>query len=70
MNTEHPIASTSSTTIHSLDDLHTHVSPSVPPHYLTHHIAQTLLRKGFQGAEAGALTEIERLLEHRKLTSS
>lgn len=65
-----PIASTSSTTIQSLDDLHTHLQATAPPAYLTHHIASTLLRKGFQGAEAGALSEIERLLEHRTLIDS
>jgi hypothetical protein len=61
------VPSTSATTIQSLDRLHTHLAPSTPSHYLTRHIASTLLRRGFQGAEAGALTEIERLLEHRKL---
>jgi hypothetical protein len=64
---DQPIASTSATTIQSLDTLHTHLPSAAPPQYLIHHIASTLLRKGFQGAEAGALAEIERLLEHRKL---
>jgi len=67
---DQPIASTSATTIQSLDALHTYLPSAAPPKYLTHHIASTLLRKGFQGAEAGALAEIERLLEHRELESS
>lgn len=58
-------APVSATTIRSLDRLHTHLHPDAPAHYLTHHVATALLRRGFQGAEAGALTEIERLLEHR-----
>jgi hypothetical protein len=67
---DQPIASTSATTIKSLDTFHTHLPSTAPPHYLSHHIASTLLRKGFAGAEAGALAEIERLLEHRKLIIS
>lgn len=60
------VPSTSATVIKSVDSLHTHLSPSVPSHYLTRYIASALLRRGFQGAESGALTEIERLLEHRE----
>ncbi|WVQ76706.1 hypothetical protein IAR50_006380 [Cryptococcus sp. DSM 104548] len=41
----------------------THLPPSSVPPYLRHLIVQILLRKGFDGAEAGALGEIERLLE-------
>jgi hypothetical protein len=63
-----PVPTIAATTIKSLDNLHTHLPPTVPAHYLTHHVVQTLLRKGFHGAEAGALTEIERLLEHRKFS--
>ncbi|ORY25339.1 hypothetical protein BCR39DRAFT_544363 [Naematelia encephala] len=60
MSTDQP----SSTTINSLPDPHTHLDPSVPPQYLARFIAQTLQRKGFEGGEAGAIVEMERLLEH------
>ncbi|TYJ58162.1 hypothetical protein B9479_000986 [Cryptococcus floricola] len=45
------------------DPSSTHLPPSSVPPYLRHLIVQILLRKGFDGAEAGALGEIERLLE-------
>jgi hypothetical protein len=53
-------------TLHSLNDLHTHVRPTSPAEYLRHLIINTLKRKGFEAAEAGTIAELERLLEHRK----
>ncbi|WWC59083.1 uncharacterized protein I303_101630 [Kwoniella dejecticola CBS 10117] len=41
-----------------------YIPPEIPPVYLRQIIVDLLLRRGFEGAEAGALTEIERLLEH------
>ena len=53
-------------TLSSLDSPHTDLSPSAPPAYLHHVIASTLKRKGFEAAEAGALVEMERLVERRE----
>ena len=55
-------------TVTSLSELHTHLDPSSPPEYLQHVIVSTLHRKGFHAAEAGALAEMERLLERRRRT--
>ncbi|KAK8846663.1 hypothetical protein IAR55_005750 [Kwoniella newhampshirensis] len=57
--------STSNTTITSLPSASSaiHIPPSTPSAYLRQVIVQTLLNRGFGGAEAGALAEIERLLE-------
>ncbi|WWC67569.1 uncharacterized protein I206_101478 [Kwoniella pini CBS 10737] len=41
-----------------------YISPDVPSTYLRQVIVDLLLKRGFEGAEAGALAEIERLLEH------
>nr|XP_031861812.1 uncharacterized protein CI109_002641 [Kwoniella shandongensis]KAA5528884.1 hypothetical protein CI109_002641 [Kwoniella shandongensis] len=58
-------ASSSATTITSLptSSSSTHIPPSTPSAYLRQVIVNTLLKRGFEGAEAGALAEIERLLE-------
>ncbi|WVQ83840.1 hypothetical protein IAT38_005984 [Cryptococcus sp. DSM 104549] len=40
-----------------------YLPPSAPPAFLQHLIVSSLLRRGYDGAEAGALGEIERLLE-------
>ncbi|GFZ49050.1 hypothetical protein JCM24511_06800 [Saitozyma sp. JCM 24511] len=40
------------------------VPPNLPSQYLSYLIVTTLQRAGFDGAEAGALAEMERLLEH------
>ncbi|WWC87267.1 uncharacterized protein L201_002155 [Kwoniella dendrophila CBS 6074] len=42
----------------------TYIPPNVPQVYLRQMVVELLLKRGFEGAEAGALTEIERLLEH------
>lgn len=42
------------------------VPPTLPSQYLSYLIVTTLQRAGFDGAEAGALAEMERLLEHRE----
>ena len=55
------------TTIQSLDQLSTNLSPEVPPAFLQHLIGSTVKRRGFDTAEAGALAKIERLLELRTL---
>lgn len=41
--------------------------PSAPSEYLRQMAGITLAREGFEGAEAGALSEVERLLENRTL---
>ncbi|OCF59193.1 hypothetical protein L486_03695 [Kwoniella mangroviensis CBS 10435] len=41
-----------------------YLPPDVPQAYVRQVIVNLLLKRGFEGAEAGALTEIERLLEH------
>ncbi|OCF42099.1 hypothetical protein I317_04070 [Kwoniella heveanensis CBS 569] len=58
-------ATASTSTIRSLpsDPNSTYVPPDVPPAYLRDAVVGILLRRGFQSAEAGALAEIERLLE-------
>lgn len=53
-------------TISSLDNLHTHLPPSTPAEYVRYLLITTLQRKGFDSAEAGAIAEMEKLLEHRK----
>jgi hypothetical protein len=57
-------------TLSSLDSLSTHLPPSTPAEYLRYVIITTLRRKGYNAAEAGALAEMERLVEHRKLSPS
>lgn len=42
--------------------------PSAPTEYLRQMTAMTLSGEGFEGAEAGALSEVERLLEERVFT--
>jgi hypothetical protein len=44
---------------------HVSLPPSAPSEYLKQVTAMTLVSEGFGGAEAGALSEVERLLEHR-----
>ncbi|WRT65130.1 uncharacterized protein IL334_002072 [Kwoniella shivajii] len=41
-----------------------YVPPDAPQAYLRQVVVHMLLKRGFEGAEAGALAEIERLLEH------
>nr|XP_019047565.1 hypothetical protein I302_04181 [Kwoniella bestiolae CBS 10118]OCF26495.1 hypothetical protein I302_04181 [Kwoniella bestiolae CBS 10118] len=41
-----------------------YLPPNIPQTYIRQTIVDLLLKRGFEGAEAGALTEIERLLEH------
>jgi hypothetical protein len=53
------------TTTASLDTQTITLHPSTPPQYLQRMIMTTLHRKGFESAEAGALAEMERLLENR-----
>lgn len=50
---------------HSQDVRATQVPPSSAPAYLNRLVGGALARRGFDGAEAGALTEMERLVEHR-----
>ena len=57
------------TTRSSLNPSYTHLDPAVPPAYLRRMIVSTLHRKGAEGAEAGVIAEMERLLERRKLDS-
>ncbi|WVQ97688.1 hypothetical protein IAU59_004802 [Kwoniella sp. CBS 9459] len=58
-------ASASTSTIRSLpsEPNTTYIPPEVPVTYLREAVVGILLKRGFQGAEAGALAEIERLLE-------
>ncbi|RSH78460.1 uncharacterized protein EHS24_002185 [Apiotrichum porosum] len=49
---------------HSRNTPHTHLQSGTAAAYMNRVIGQTLVRRGFDGAEAGALTEMERLLEH------
>lgn len=53
-------------TSHSLDTPGTRLAPADASAYLQRVVAGTLNRKGFAGAEAGALAEMERLLENRE----
>ncbi|CAK9779526.1 hypothetical protein CC85DRAFT_287380 [Cutaneotrichosporon oleaginosum] len=48
----------------SKDIPHTHLPPDATRHYLTRLVGIALQKRGFDGAEAGALAEMERLLEH------
>ncbi|KAL1408624.1 hypothetical protein Q8F55_005437 [Vanrija albida] len=48
----------------SLDTPHTHLPPASAAAYLHRVIGTTLQRRGFEGCEAGALGEMERLIEH------
>jgi hypothetical protein len=50
----------------SRDEISTYVPPPTAPGYLHRIVGATLLRRGFEGAEAGALAEMERLLEQRE----
>ena len=50
----------------SRDELHTSLRPSSAPGYLHRIVGASLSRRGFDGAEAGALAEMERLLECRE----
>jgi len=56
--------------ITSLDAPHTHLYPTTPSHYFQHLIITTLRQRGFDGGEAGALAEMERLLERRESQST
>ncbi|WOO82956.1 uncharacterized protein LOC62_04G006436 [Vanrija pseudolonga] len=49
---------------HSSDTPHTHLPPPAAPAYLHRLVGQTLQRRGFEACEAGALGEMERLIEH------
>lgn len=53
-------------TSQSLDTPATRLAPEDASAYLQRLVAGTLNRKGFAGAEAGALAEMERLLENRE----
>jgi len=53
-------------TTDSLNTPRTHLPPTIPPYYLQNVIVSILQRKGFDSSEAGAITEIERLLENRQ----
>nr|ODN86036.1 hypothetical protein L203_04537 [Cryptococcus depauperatus CBS 7841] len=46
------------------DDLSTYIPPATAPPFLRRLIVTTLLRRGFDSAEAGALAEMERLVLH------
>ncbi|TXT10845.1 hypothetical protein VHUM_02350 [Vanrija humicola] len=48
----------------SSDTPHTHLPPDAAPAYLHRLVGATLQRRGFEGCEAGALAEMERLIEH------
>lgn len=50
----------------SLDERHNHLPPAAASGYLHRVVGATLSRRGFDGAEAGALSEMERLLELRE----
>ncbi|RSH90157.1 hypothetical protein EHS25_001491 [Saitozyma podzolica] len=54
----------SGSTIRSLSFPTVLIPPTLPSQYLSYLIVTTLQRAGFDGAEAGALAEMERLLEH------
>jgi hypothetical protein len=56
----------SGSTIRSLSFPTVLIPPTLPSQYLSYLIVTTLQRAGFDGAEAGALAEMERLLEHRE----
>lgn len=53
----------------SRDELHSHLAPGDAPAYLLRMVGAALQKQGFDGAEAGALAEVERLLEHRECSS-
>ena len=53
-------------TSHSFDTPGTRLAPADASAYLQRVVAGTLNRKGFAAAEAGALAEMERLLENRE----
>lgn len=55
-------------TSHSSDINRTHLHPTDAPAYLHRLVAGALNRRGFAGAEAGAMAEMERLLENRELS--
>lgn len=42
-----------------------YIPPSTAPPFVRHLIVSALSSRGYDGAEAGALTEIERLVERR-----
>lgn len=63
-----PYSTTTAKMAHSRNTPHTHLQSGTAAAYMNRVIGQTLVRRGFDGAEAGALTEMERLLEHRECT--
>ena len=65
-NSHHPISSMTTTT-RSVDVPHVHLDPRTPAAYLRRLIIRTCNRKGADGAEAGVIAEMERLLEQREL---
>lgn len=56
-------------TVESSNERRTRLDPSNAPAYIRKAIVSSLNRYGFEGAEAGALAEVERLLEHRMYLS-
>jgi len=54
------------TTTRSADVPHVHFDSRTPSAYLRRMIMRTLHRRGAEGAEAGVIAEMERLLEQRQ----